>query len=801
MMRIEVTEDTRIQTYSVEDLPLALELSASGAPTIVAVPLGRPLAWIRGHGAGLAIQPELAARDLMRNGLALSAATWIENGDVFETGGWRIEFRTKEGTAHFEIRSRVALEAPGILDSDAQAQLDRIGRPIAGTQRANRRFRAARWIAAGFLMILTLAGVGVLTVEPTDIRITPEPDTISIRGTLPMMRLGERYLAFPGRYEVSAVKAGYKDLRASIDVTRGSLTVHALELEKTGGVLRVRVVPAVPATITVDGHARGQTPADIEAAAGSRMLEVTANRYLPERRTIEVQGAAIVQEIEITLQPAWANVAMASRPAGAAVLVDGESIGQTPLTAELLEGRRELVVQMQGWKPTRSMLDVKAGETRTLAPFELERSDGTLAITSEPSGASVVVNGQFRGTSPLSVPLTGDRDYRLSLSMSGYEADTRAVRVEPERTARVAIQMKPEYGTVFVTTTPPGAALRVAGREVGSGSQRLSLQTIPQTIEASAPGYEPAQVSVTPQKDAPRRIEIALRTIGQAQRDRFPPGTKNSAGQALVFVQLLKPVAFTLGSPRRDPLRRSNELETAVELTRSFLIGAREVTNAEFKRFRSQHSSGSVQGISLDAPEQPVVNVSWDDAARYANWLSAAEGLRPAYREEGGRLIPILPFANGYRLPTEAEWEFVSRLEAGTRESVAALRYPWGNDNAPAQSSGNFAHEGSGLPATLTGYVDPHIASAPVGQFPPNRAQIFDLAGNVAEWCHDIYGVEQTTGTATTRDPIGPTQGRFRVIKGSSWRSGNAAELRFAYRDYSDKPRDDLGFRLVRYVD
>ncbi|MFN7191754.1 MAG: hypothetical protein ACK5U4_10010, partial [Rhodospirillales bacterium] len=169
MMRIEVTEDTRIQTYSVEDLPLALELSASGAPTIVAVPLGRPLAWIRGHGAGLAIQPELAARDLMRNGLALSAATWIENGDVFETGGWRIEFRTKEGTAHFEIRSRVALEAPGILDSDAQAQLDRIGRPIAGTQRANRRFRAARWIAAGFLMILTLAGVGVLTVEPTDI--------------------------------------------------------------------------------------------------------------------------------------------------------------------------------------------------------------------------------------------------------------------------------------------------------------------------------------------------------------------------------------------------------------------------------------------------------------------------------------------------------------------------------------------------------------------------------------------------------------------------------------------------------
>lgn len=656
-------------------------------------------------------------------------------------------------------------------------------------------------MAGGLLAILAAAGAGVLTVAPTDIRIAPEPDTMTIRGALPMVPFGGRYLAFPGRYEVVAAKAGYKELRASIEVSRGALAAHAFELEKADGVLRVRVSPAVPAAISLDGVARGTAPADIEAAAGSRTLEIAAERHLPERRTVEVEGAGTVQEIEIALRPAWANVTIASRPAGARILVGGEAIGQTPMTAEILQGRREIVVQLPGFKPARATLDVAAGETRALAPFELERADGTLAVTSDPPGASVVVNGQFRGAAPVSVPLTGDREYRVALSLSGYETDARTVRIEAERTARLAVQLKPEYGTVFVTTTPPGAALRIGGRDVGSGSQRLSLQTVPQTIEASAQGYEPARISVTPTKDAPRRVEISLRTVGQAQRDRYPPGMKNSAGQVLVFVQLLKPITFTLGSPRRDPLRRSNELETPVELTRSFLIGSREVTNAEFRRFRAQHASGTAQGMSLDGPEQPAVNVTWDDAARYANWLSAAEGLRPSYREEGGRMLPVLPFGNGYRLPTEAEWEFVARLEAGAREAGSALRYPWGNDNAPAPGSGNFAHEGSGLSATLAGYVDPHVVTAPVGRFPPNRAQIFDLAGNVAEWCHDLYGVDQPTGAAPVRDPVGPAQGRFRVIKGSSWRSGNASELRFAYRDYSDRSRDDLGFRLARYVD
>ena len=96
---------------------------------------------------------------------------------------------------------------------------------------------------------------------------------------------------------------------------------------------------------------------------------------------------------------------------------------------------------------------------------------------------------------------------------------------------------------------------------------------------------------------------------------------------------------------------------------------------------------------------------------------------------------------------------------------------------------------------------DGFSSTAPVASFTPNRAGIHDLGGNVSEWCHDYYDTFVGSLKKVRRDPTGPKRGQFHVVRGSSWRHGSITELRLSYRDYTKTPRNDLGFRVARYVD
>ncbi|MEQ9125868.1 MAG: SUMF1/EgtB/PvdO family nonheme iron enzyme, partial [Alphaproteobacteria bacterium] len=96
---------------------------------------------------------------------------------------------------------------------------------------------------------------------------------------------------------------------------------------------------------------------------------------------------------------------------------------------------------------------------------------------------------------------------------------------------------------------------------------------------------------------------------------------------------------------------------------------------------------------------------------------------------------------------------------------------------------------------------DGYTVTAPAGQFAPNAAGLYDLGGNASEWCHDYYDIRAGAASDVLRDPLGPASGRCRVVRGSSWRHGSVSELRFAWRDFAEKPRDDIGFRIARYAD
>jgi formylglycine-generating enzyme required for sulfatase activity len=273
-----------------------------------------------------------------------------------------------------------------------------------------------------------------------------------------------------------------------------------------------------------------------------------------------------------------------------------------------------------------------------------------------------------------------------------------------------------------------------------------------------------------------------------------PANIRTKAEQALKLMPL---GTFTMGSPRREPGRRANEAQRNVQFKRPFYMGVNEVTNGQFRKFKSEHRSGLVGQHTLDLDNQPVVGVSWNEAALFCNWLSQQEGLPPAYENKNGTMVAVQPLTTGYRLPTDAEWEWVSRYEGGKFR-----RYPWGDALPVAPRSGNYADTTARLIVqdVIPDYDDGYAAAAPAGKFPANPLGLYDVGGNVAEWVHDYYTVSGDASELAV-DPAGPTEGKQHVIRGSSWKQSSVTDLRLSARDFGDTQRNDVGFRVARYAE
>ena len=175
--------------------------------------------------------------------------------------------------------------------------------------------------------------------------------------------------------------------------------------------------------------------------------------------------------------------------------------------------------------------------------------------------------------------------------------------------------------------------------------------------------------------------------------------------------------------------------------------------------------------------DHPVVCVSWYDAVAYCNWLSMREGLKAAYRVRGNEVEWGLT-ADGYRLPTEAEWEYGAR---GGKESKG---FKYAGSNSAAEVGWYNANSGDKM--------------HPVGQKIPNELGIYDMSGNVWEWCWDWYASDYYAESPGP-NPSGPSAGESRVLRGGSW-NNNANNLRVANRNRNrpTNSNNNRGFRLAR---
>ena len=716
---------------------------------------------------------------------------------LFERSGDRLLFRiTEEQTGASPILSPPPHPPPGTTRTDEMGE--ELPVEIAGPARSSGKKKVAVASVALLFLALSCAVLFVLLARPLGLEVSPEPDSVAVSGLFPAVKIGGRYLLLPATYSVAIQKEGYKDYRTNVQVSQGGENSLEVILQKLPGILKLRVDPPDGVEVYSGDSLIGTMPPDtLEIAPGPHTLTLTKPRYKPYQTEILIEGRETVQDVEASLEPDWADITIISEPAGAELMVDGTVAGTTPLTVPLLSGTHQLELSLEDHSPGERSISVQAGREAEVA-FELETLPGQLTMTSVPDGAAVSITNQYKGTTPLSLTLPSNQALEIVLSRPGYKTLSRSLTLTPGEEKKVRLELQDEQGVVFLTVTPADASVTINGAPHINVQGPLTLPARPQTFVISAPGHKTVSRTVTPNPAFSQQLAIDLPADSSTAQSPPRPSVEKmalttAAGQQL---RLIEPEPFTMGAPRREPGRRANERQRQVLMQRPFLISENLVTNGEFRKFNSSHSSGAFGIHSLDGDTQPVINVTWDEAVAYLNWLSEQDSLEPFYQKQDDGYVTVSPSANGYRLPTEAEWEFSAR-KAGGQD---IKRYPWTGGFPPRSVVANLADESARpqLPRVIQGYNDSFPVTSPVGYFPANQAGLFDMGGNASEWCHDYYSA-YTGKLSKESDPLGPGMGTHRVIRGSSWKDASLTETRLSYRAYHREARDSVGFRIARY--
>ena len=382
----------------------------------------------------------------------------------------------------------------------------------------------------------------------------------------------------------------------------------------------------------------------------------------------------------------------------------------------------------------RGEVEVNRGE---IAHKVLAFVSATTNITSEPSRAEIFVDGKSRGRTPMRLELPV-RSHELTAHLDGWPNEQQKIDIDPQR--ENAVHFVFANGSVKITSAPGGAVVIGNGQELGQTP--LVIEEVKPgnvTYELRLGGYKSTSVSgkVEPQQQSflAARLE---KSVGPEPGQSFT----NSLGMKFV------PLAEV----------RISVWETRVQDYEAFSrASGRHYERADFQQ----------------APTHPVVKVNWFDAMAFCKWLTDKE------RDEN-----LIEDRQSYRLPTDREWSLAVGLvnESGAtpqaRDGKIKNEFPWGKQWPPPAGAGNYP-AGAGQRRGTT---------MPVGSFKANALGLYDLGGNVWEWCADTY---KGGSSGTGRD--------WGVLRGGSWATSNRLEMQSSYRNVVDRNERDViyGFRCV----
>lgn len=601
------------------------------------------------------------------------------------------------------------------------------------------------------------------------------------------LAVGDTVYSFAGNPVVTVTAPGFKVASQTIDPAHLG-KVFQVELFELPGYLVIEILGNDENLLKTSWQINHRDRAfgeklDFELEAGPYTVTVDNPYYQPKEVEVLITRGELTQ-LQVELQPVAGTLEISSIPSGAAVFVDEKNIGLTPLLLEQSGGRYSLRLTLENYLDTAEEVAITRAHPELIRHYQLALKKAKLILDLTPKDGTLLVNG-IQAVEPLFIEATVE--HRLSYMKAGYYSKTQSVTLTAGEEKQISMKLKREMGRVEVVSSPP-ASVWIDGKSYGVSPVRANLSAVLHQVTIKKTGYRAVSKKVQPKGEAVQKVSVKLLTEYQARLQEAPREFTNKVGVKLKLYVIRD--SLTMGAPRSEKGQRANEFQRKISLTKPFYASLYEITNSQFAKFNRGKTSGP--------GNSPVTSVSWLEAAAFCNWLSGKEKLRPFYKTTNGQVTGYDNRADGYRLLSEGEWEWLARKSGKRKQTMFA----WGNETVIPLKTSNVADESAKgqVRFFVPNYNDGYAAVAPVGSFNRESSGLYDMAGNVSEWVHDVYSIVPPSANSTTRNPLGEQRGAAHVVKGANWRSGTMTTLRPAFREGLTAGRDDVGFRIGRYL-
>lgn len=494
---------------------------------------------------------------------------------------------------------------------------------------------------------------------------------------------------------------------------------------------------------------------------GAYVYEIVADGYEPSLGKVMLANGSgnHVENVALTPNFGFLEITDASGIAGAEVYINNRKVGTIPYKSGRMECRNDyqlMISHGEFYKTYNSTIEIRRGETTTISPrLQSNFAETTIKVEDE---AEIVINGISKGKGSWKGPLcAGVHDVECRLPNHISSKKQIVVKVDVPET-HILDKPTPIEGSLYVKSNPSGAKIFIDGRELGIVTPNKIDNVLigSHKVTILFDDNKRHDVDIHINKDEIATVDVNLSDIKPIDASSDFTDRIFTVGGVTFKMKLVEAGTFQMGSTTGY----SDEAPVhSVTISKDYYMGETEVTQALWKAVTgcSPTSGGSSWSSYYGLGDSyPAYYISYEDVQSFITKLNSLTG-------------------ENFRMPTEAEWEFAAR---------------GGN------KSKGYTYSGSNTIGDVAWYVDNSSSKThAVKTKAANELGIYDMSGNVFEWCSDRSG---TYSSSAQTDPTGPTTGTFRVYRGGGWRS-SAAYCRCANRN-SNAPSNrysGVGFRLA----